>query len=84
MLHIFSPRGLDTKSPYYPEAHLLFLSSGGGNPLGIPYGFPFSLFQFYPQKGIEGGQVQLFLLIYFFGLGNVYWTFSFSGGNPPL
>ena len=28
--------------------------------------------------------VQLFLLRYYFGLGNVYWTFRFRGGNPPF
>ena len=29
--------------------------------------------------------VQLFLLIYYyFGLGHVYWTFRFRGGNPPF
>ena len=26
----------------------------------------------------------MFLLIYYFGLGNVYWTFRFRGGNPPF
>ena len=28
--------------------------------------------------------IQLFLLMYYFVLGNVYWTFRFSGGNPPI
>ena len=28
--------------------------------------------------------VQLFLLMFYFGLGNVYWTFRFRAGNPPF
>ena len=28
--------------------------------------------------------VQLFLLMFYFVLGNVYWTFFFKGGNPPF
>ena len=35
---------------------------------------------FIPRR--EPKEVQLFLLIFYFGLGNVYWTFRFRIGNP--
>ena len=43
-----------------------------------------TLKMFYPPKGrlpADSSRVQLFLLIFYFGLGNVYWTFRFCGGN---
>ena len=58
------------------------LSHDGDVCLHTPVGVQLFLLMFYPPKGTK--EVQLFLLISYFGLGNVYWTFCFRSGTPPF